>query len=89
MTRVRSGVLNNEVDPHTGNVVQVPDEATHAPGSSSSGEIIYSDNENFKPGEYKNADWEELTPKQRLRWGWRVANASLRICGRGVPSPPH
>ncbi|HXB01281.1 MAG TPA: hypothetical protein VNV15_00515 [Opitutaceae bacterium] len=54
--------VNNEVDPHTGDTVQVPDEATHA-WSSSSGEIIYSDNENFKPGDYKNADWEELTPK--------------------------
>jgi hypothetical protein len=55
--------VTREVDPHTGDTVEVPDEATHA-WSSSSGEIIYSDSENFKPGDYKNADWEELTPKQ-------------------------
>jgi hypothetical protein len=55
--------VNREVDPHTGDTVEVPDEATHA-WSSSSGEIIYTDNENFKPSDYKNADWEELTPKQ-------------------------
>lgn len=57
------GVVD-ERDPHTGDVVQVPDDATHA-WSNASGEIIYTDSESFNPSKIGNGDWQELTPVRR------------------------
>jgi hypothetical protein len=41
-----------------GDVVDVPDDATHA--WISGNEVVYTDNENFHPSQYKNFDWEQL-----------------------------
>jgi len=39
----------------------VPDDFTHA-WSDSSGEVIYTDDENFNPSHYENGNWTELQP---------------------------
>jgi hypothetical protein len=54
------GVVNC-YDPNSGNIVQVPDDFTHA-WSDSSGEVIYTDDENFNPSHYENGNWTELQP---------------------------
>jgi hypothetical protein len=55
------GVVNY-FDPHSNDTVQIPDDATHV--WSDGGQIIYTDNENFKPSQYENGDWQELQPVQ-------------------------
>jgi hypothetical protein len=51
----------NERDPHSGDVLPVPSDITHA-WSDSGGDIVYTDSATFRPAEIMPADWQELTP---------------------------
>ena len=51
----------SEKDPHSGDIVPVPDDITHI-WSDATGDIVYTDSTTFKPTEIKQSDWQEFTP---------------------------